>query len=186
MTKGKRTIHYNLRKKDPSPYQFRQKKRKHTVQSPDCPCPPGYFDSKTGICHCACHRQDNTEPNHEPSGLPRRNSPISPSILPQDYLTRLDQEAATQARQPRPSTSFQAVTQARHTSLPQEFYFSSCSTSADLHESSNNSESETEHDEEKKQHLSYDLQATARSSKYRKTLKNQSCKQTPHIKQELQ
>ena len=80
------------------------------MHHPDCPCPPGYFNSKTGFCRCACHLQDNTDPHHEPCGLPRQRN--SPSILQHDYLSRLDHEATAQAGQPSPSTSLQVAAQA--------------------------------------------------------------------------
>ncbi|XP_078372995.1 uncharacterized protein LOC144656625 [Oculina patagonica] len=112
MTKGKRTTRYNLRKRIKALTRSSKKKSRKTVETTDCPCPPGYFDSQTGICHCDCHRHDNTEPIHELSGSPRQNSSASPSILQQEYLRQLNHETASQAGQPSPSTSFLPATQA--------------------------------------------------------------------------
>ncbi|KAL9971088.1 hypothetical protein ACROYT_G023574, partial [Oculina patagonica] len=121
MTKGKRTSRYNLRRRIKALTSSRKKKSQQIVHNPDCFCPPGYFDSNTGICRCACHRQDNTETVHEPSGSPRRNSPASPSILQQEYLRQLNQETATQAGQSSPSTSFLPATQAGQSSPSTSF-----------------------------------------------------------------
>ena len=104
MTKGKRRTRYNLRQRIRAPTSSGKRKRKQIVHHADCPCPPGYFNSKTGFCRCACHLQDNTDPHHEPCGSPRQSN--SPSILQHEYITILDQEAAAQAGQPCPSTSF--------------------------------------------------------------------------------
>ena len=116
MTKGKRSTHYNLRRKLQALTRSSKKKSKQVNHSSDCSCPPGYFDLKTGVCRCTCHRQDNTETVHEPSGSPRRNNPVPPSILQQEYLLHLNQETAAQAGQSSPSTSFQAAAQAGQSS----------------------------------------------------------------------
>ena len=72
-----------------SPLQFQKKKQ--PVQRKDRTCSPQYFDSTTGICHCTIHHPDNTEFTQEPSGSPRSNSPVSPSILQQEFSSLLNQ-----------------------------------------------------------------------------------------------
>ena len=121
MTKGKRSTGYNLRKRIQAFTSSGKKKRKQRIQSTHCTCPPKYFDSNTGLCHCSCHRKDKTEPDHDPRGSPL-NSLSSPSTLQQDYLINLHQATAAQAGQPSPSTSFQTAAQAGQPSPSTSFH----------------------------------------------------------------
>ncbi|KAJ7391534.1 hypothetical protein OS493_017228 [Desmophyllum pertusum] len=154
MTKGSRTSRYNLRQR------FRalssSGKKKQPVQSKDCTCSPQYFYSNTGICHCTIHHPDNTEFTKETSGSPRSNSPVSPSILQQEFSRNLNQataqdghinpstctsfQTAAQAGQPSPSTSFKALQRKEDSS-------SSNKTPDNTDSSSNSLDSESEHEE---------------------------------------
>ncbi|KAJ7382262.1 hypothetical protein OS493_036165 [Desmophyllum pertusum] len=121
------------------------------------------------ICDCTCHHPNKTEFTQENRGSPRSNSPVSPSILQQEFSRLLNQavtqaghispstsfHAATPAGHISPSTSFQTAAQAGHSSPSTSFHApphteedsSSHTTPDNSDDSSSSSESESEHEE---------------------------------------